>query len=209
MKSETSFGDVFCAGVLTALFIAFGIGNASAVTYDYTGQNYTATGGTADPTDFGDHMIASITLNCSPCSGQYFLNNPAVTSFQVSTGPYTAPASAYTGRLIYDFVTFTGNAITDWYIFSQDAPSLYAPAPGVPFGAQVDLTMANDPAFWGVGDNYSTLLGSQSASNTVAGTWSPVSATPLPSTWLMLLSGFVTLGYFAYRGTKKNAALAA
>jgi putative ATP-dependent endonuclease of OLD family len=32
------------------------------------------------------------------------------------------------------------------------------------------------------------------------------SATPLPSTWLMLLSGFLGLGYFAYRGTKKNAA---
>jgi len=34
--------------------------------------------------------------------------------------------------------------------------------------------------------------------------------TPLPSTWIMLLSGFVGLGFFAYRGTKKNtAALAA
>jgi hypothetical protein len=36
-----------------------------------------------------------------------------------------------------------------------------------------------------------------------------LTTTPLPSTWLMLLSGFVGLGYFAYRGTKKNAALAA
>jgi len=26
----------------------------------------------------------------------------------------------------------------------------------------------------------------------------------LASTWLMLLSGFVDLGYFAYRGTKKR-----
>jgi hypothetical protein len=41
-------------------------------------------------------------------------------------------------------------------------------------------------------------------------TYTGVSATPLPSTWLMLLSGFVGLGYFAYRGAKKNtAALAA
>jgi len=40
--------------------------------------------------------------------------------------------------------------------------------------------------------------------------YDPVSNTPLPSTWFMLLSGFVGLGYFAYRGTKKNAtALAA
>jgi hypothetical protein len=34
-------------------------------------------------------------------------------------------------------------------------------------------------------------------------------ATPLPSTWLMLLSGFVGLGYFAYRGSKKAVAIAA
>ena len=29
---------------------------------------------------------------------------------------------------------------------------------------------------------------------------------PLPSTWLLLLSGFVGLGFFAYRGTKKRSA---
>ena len=33
-----------------------------------------------------------------------------------------------------------------------------------------------------------------------------VAATPLPSTWLMLLSGFLGLGLFAYRGSKKSAA---
>jgi hypothetical protein len=36
-----------------------------------------------------------------------------------------------------------------------------------------------------------------------------LTATPLPSTWLMLVSGFAGLGFFAYRGTKKNAAIAA
>jgi hypothetical protein len=37
-----------------------------------------------------------------------------------------------------------------------------------------------------------------------------ISSTPLPSTWTMLIAGFVGLGFFAYRGTKKNAgALAA
>jgi spore maturation protein SpmB len=38
---------------------------------------------------------------------------------------------------------------------------------------------------------------------------SGVATTPLPSTWLMLLSGFVGLGFFAYRGTKKRTVLAA
>jgi hypothetical protein len=34
-------------------------------------------------------------------------------------------------------------------------------------------------------------------------------ATPLPSTWLMLLSGFIGIGFLAYRGTKKRAAVLA
>jgi hypothetical protein len=33
-----------------------------------------------------------------------------------------------------------------------------------------------------------------------------IQATPLPSTWTMLIAGFVGLGFFAYRGTKKSAA---
>lgn len=32
-----------------------------------------------------------------------------------------------------------------------------------------------------------------------------LATTPLPSTWLMLLSGFAGLGFFAYRGMKKSA----
>ena len=35
-----------------------------------------------------------------------------------------------------------------------------------------------------------------------------IATTPLPSTWTMLIVGFVGLGFFAYRGTMKNAALA-
>jgi hypothetical protein len=31
-----------------------------------------------------------------------------------------------------------------------------------------------------------------------------LSATPLPSTWTMLIAGFAGLGFFAYRGTRKN-----
>jgi hypothetical protein len=39
---------------------------------------------------------------------------------------------------------------------------------------------------------------------------SDANATPLPSTWTMLVAGFVGLGFFAYRGSKKgNAAFAA
>jgi hypothetical protein len=34
-------------------------------------------------------------------------------------------------------------------------------------------------------------------------------ATPLPSTWTMLIAGFIGLGFFAYRGSRKSAAVLA
>jgi hypothetical protein len=41
----------------------------------------------------------------------------------------------------------------------------------------------------------------------IYGTW--VTTTPLPTTWTMMLIGFVGFGFLAYRGTKKCTALAA
>jgi hypothetical protein len=38
------------------------------------------------------------------------------------------------------------------------------------------------------------------------GTLDVVNATPLPSTWTMLIAGFIGLGFFASRGTKKGSA---
>jgi len=41
-----------------------------------------------------------------------------------------------------------------------------------------------------------------------AGTFAAsISATPLPSTWTMLIAGFIGLAFFAYRGSRKNAAV--
>jgi hypothetical protein len=39
----------------------------------------------------------------------------------------------------------------------------------------------------------------------IVGFTGSVSTTPLPSTWAMLIAGFVGLGFFAYRGSKKNS----
>ncbi len=33
-----------------------------------------------------------------------------------------------------------------------------------------------------------------------------ITATPLPSTWTMLIAGFAGLGFFAFRGSKKGSA---
>jgi hypothetical protein len=36
-----------------------------------------------------------------------------------------------------------------------------------------------------------------------------LTATPLPSTWTMLIAGFTGLGFFAYRGSKSRSAATA
>ena len=36
-----------------------------------------------------------------------------------------------------------------------------------------------------------------------------VSTTPLPSTWSMLLAGFIGFGFVAYRGTRRNSSAVA
>jgi hypothetical protein len=48
-------------------------------------------------------------------------------------------------------------------------------------------------------------------SNGTQGNFDNVSltATPLPSTWTMLIAGFIGLGFFAYRGSKKSSSVLA
>ena len=71
-------------------------------------------------------------------------------------------------------------------------------------------TSSSDFSFFptSVASNFGMLLvnGSSGLGQVNDGSTSPGSATPLPSTWLMLLGGFVGLGFFAYRATKKSSA---
>jgi hypothetical protein len=72
-----------------------------------------------------------------------------------------------------------------------------------------------DPAaafnVWGNGGTSGTLAttASYDVNTNFNGTYSIVAATPLPSTWTMLIAGFIALGFFACRGTKKDSAAVA
>jgi hypothetical protein len=71
--------------------------------------------------------------------------------------------------------------------------------------------ITSPPFFTGTAESPTFLLGSLTglytdSTGAVATALITISPTPLPSTWLMLLSGFVGIGFFAYRGTKKKPA---
>jgi hypothetical protein len=77
------------------------------------------------------------------------------------------------------------------------------------FGDQLFTGSASGPTFVTQTTPYRELNYADNENpNTI--TISPlISATPLPSTWVMLLGGLVGLGFFAYRGTKKGSAAVA
>ena len=67
------------------------------------------------------------------------------------------------------------------------------------------LPWYNDPGVTGFAGNHLDNFNGGGNHYYGAGNFDAV-VTPLPSTWLMLLSGFIGFGFFAYRGTKKNSA---
>ena len=68
-------------------------------------------------------------------------------------------------------------------------------------GPSTTLTFASTTTGFSGNDSYPSAFGP--ALDNVS-----ISATPLPSSWTMLIAGFVAFGFLAYRGTKKSTALA-
>ena len=114
----------------------------------------------------------------------YRYSAPGVPSFSSASGTY-AYFSVDGGNT--DIMQFNSNAsydLGDWVIGTCNVQSA-APCDGT------------EPAYTTSSPEF-TMMESIG--------YDPVTATPLPSTWTMLIAGFVGLGFFAYRGSKKNAA---
>ncbi len=131
------------------------------------------------------------------------------TDYTSGTGEYITTPEGGGVYLITSIVVFTGGPLSllpvDSYL-SNDNLLYY---PGTPY-----FYDAFGFAGVGSGTTFDVSCTSDGCVSTTATAVSPitltVSPTPLPSTWLMLLGGFVGLGFFAYRGMKNNsAALAA
>ena len=88
-------------------------------------------------------------------------------------------------------------------VWTNTAPYLTY-AGGVAFLLSDGLTAYISAAYpSGSAGEYYLFLGNYNINTNFSAT---VSQTPLPSTWTMLIAGFLALGFFAYRGTNKNAA---
>ena len=163
-------------------------------------------------------------------SGSLTQNGPTVVSLDITTGSAAGAGLAITdvtGTVLGDAVTILGTvAVPPSYNTSPDGEWYYDnvlyPASNSPYGTVFDNpgllvlnTVTNtDVNIFSPGNGAPYILGqspNQQQENLYGILTSPnksLTETPLPSTCTMLIAGFVGLGFFAYRGTKKNAALA-
>jgi hypothetical protein len=159
-------------------------------------------------TQFGDTSATNVALSCfdsgCPTDGSYLAyfgpvgGNGGISQL-LSTGAGTYQVSFDLSNDQGSFFSAylgASNLITFGSVASFGVTP-YSFLVGTSGPETLSFTFSDPPAYYTL-DNVNVSLVSATAT------------TPLPSTWLMLLSGFVGLGFFAYRGTKKNsAALAA
>jgi hypothetical protein len=181
----------------------FGPLPAVATTYNYIANPYTSN---FDPSVVGTNLTGSVTFDFDTSSFTGNMDPIHVSSLSLVSGTLSFDlASSFTIQFY-----LTNGSITTWLLDSATPPFFNGWSVGttgntLPSGFEQDSV-----GFWntGIPDQSSGAFDTCNGGSCVSSGWSEVtsSATPLPSTWLMLLSGFVGLGLFAYRGTKKNAA---
>jgi hypothetical protein len=185
--------------------IAFQVPQAKAVTFDWS-YSGTVTSGVGT----GNAVSGSGTLDAVLNSGnQYIVDAIAGTA----NGLTVTGLTGYSGedQLIYwpgapnqlDFggVAFLagGEAFNFYYLFGSSGTS----TPGTYDCGAVGYCLVGPGISGHAGDSDHDPLAQISFEA------SPVGATPLPSTWSMLLCGFFVIGFMAIRGTRKKRADAA
>jgi len=202
-------GSIVAAAFGVALFAGQ---TQAAVLYDNGPINGTVDAWTIN---YGYAVSDSFTLSqASDVTGVNFgvWSDPGDTMTTVDWAITTTPAT-YTDTAT---ATVTSGPVVGqgfgYYDLRTDSFSL----PNISLGAgtyylvlQNAVTAGGNPIYWDENDGLSTAtesvtgsIGSESFQ--IIGNVAVVGATPLPSTWTMLIAGFLGLGFFAYRGSKKK-----
>jgi len=153
-------------------------------------------------------------------TGSLTPSGAVVVSLDITTGGAEGAGVAITGvtgTILGDAVTLLGSAVTPpGSATSPDGAWLYDnvlyPALNSPFGTAFDNpgllvlnTVTNtDVNIFSPGSDAPYILG-QSPGQSQVDLFGSLTATPLPSTWTMLVAGFAGLGLFAFRGMKKRS----
>ena len=176
-----------------------------ATNYAYTANPYTSN---FDPSVVGTNLTGSVTFNLDTSSFTGSLAPSNVSSLSLVSGTLSFDlGSSFTIQFF-----LTNGSITTWLLDSA-TPAFFSGWSVGTAGNTLPNGFDKDSVGFGATESPQESSGAFDTCNSTADRscvgpgWSEVagSTTPLPSTWLMLLSGFVGLGFFAYRGTKKNS----
>jgi PEP-CTERM motif len=213
------------AVVVSAMFGAL---PASATTYNYVGQTYTTN---ADPTIYGTQMTGSVTFNqdTSNFTGLIYVSSGVVTALNLTSGTITAtlpyfdifadPASPYFSPLVFpgnpnglvpDYFRLVNGSIQAW-LLQGITPSYELVAPSYQLYSQGDSSICNGCGFGfdNIQSNFPTgTIYAEKNQNQALWSITPTAAVPEPSTWAMMLLGFASLGFMAYRRSRKDNGLA-
>jgi hypothetical protein len=191
----------FAAGLMGLCLMA--AAPAKATVYDYFDLTFTQVGtpgnGCCGPFD------VTAVLKTTPIGNNFEIVDIQGTVFQggtpyAITGLIPAPNDPG-GYMAFDNLIFsTGGGAP--YSFDNGGVGFYAS--GVFNYYPADPVAAFN--VWGDGGLSGTLAttASYDVNTNFNGTYSIVAATPLPSTWTMLIAGFLGLVFVAYRGKKKG-----
>jgi hypothetical protein len=180
-----------------SLVVILGMSPASAATYDYTGSVFMFV---ESPYTTTDSISGYITFATPLPDSSGSLASFTPTDFSFSDGVQTisyanSSSDPSFSNDVFQFTTNASGAIIGWNIQIWNDGSTEV------IQTQNSSTQ-DDEGESGAGFGFN---------NGTPGSFLPATAaTPLPSTWMLLIAGFVGLGFFAYRGAKTNpAALAA
>jgi hypothetical protein len=169
------------AGTISILGIFAGI---EITNLTLVGSNYVGTqtgSGTGDLIPLGAYTWT--------ISDDVTIPGPSVTTFTTTNGTFT---DTFSGGTLFGTFTGSGTDPTNAVIGIGTFVDVITGGTGAYLGDTGTLTI------------YGTLVNATGA--TFGSESGSLTTTPLPSTWLMLLGGLVGLGFFVYRGPKKNAA---
>jgi hypothetical protein len=147
-------------------------------------------------------------------------------SFDITFDPtklyLTQSISGVIGNLIYSVTDpyfssspLTLNSITSFAFDGAGTLTLYSnPAAAKNLAGSPDIAIGINGWAYGTGSavwysqtGFGDTLTTSGGVTITPLTETAATATPLPSAWTMLIAGFIGLGFFAYRGAKKNAAV--
>jgi hypothetical protein len=167
------------------------------VTYNYVGQNFLANNA---PFTTSENITGTISFAAPLADNLTFVfgstsSNVTPVSFSFTGGPLTLTSANFSPNFTeFQVATDSNGNITSWAIVV-----------GLGGGGQINIDNVTS-GIQDIGDQVA--LGSNFDLNHVAGQFTIAAAVPEPSTWAMLMLGFVGIGAMTYR-RRKSAMLAA